>query len=291
MQSNEQDQVAMTHFTSQAAAAQTLDGWRHEILKQPSSSEKFGPKELSLRLYSRYGMNDPTELVHNPREVTGGIGSQREDGSRRSRLVFPDTAFIYCGSKEMENEALDRLDSWRAYGADGKGIAITTLWSKKGLGNDGLDILKVKYVFTDQLAENKIRCATLQTEIDNATKANHTEKAKALHKERMDLEVGYKVSDYQAENEIRIVYYAGDQSSVVPPILAFSAESGRLRAYVTRKVKVGIGQTLSGLYVTIGPRVPKYEASHWKMMADWTVRQLGLSGSRLTCQSELTYVG
>ena len=107
----------------------------------------------------------------------------------------------------------------------------------------------------------------------------------------MELEVGYKGADYESENEIRIVYYAGDQSGVVPPILQFSAESGRLRAYVTRKVKVGVGQTLSGLYVTIGPRVPEYEASHWKMMADWTVRQLGLSGSRWACQSELPYVG
>ena len=191
----------------------------------------------------------------------------------------------------MENEALDRLDSWRAYGADGKGIAITTLWSKKGLGNDGLDILDVKYASTEELAENKNRCAMLQTEIDSATKANHTEKAEALHKERMVLEVGHKVSDYKAENEIRIVYYAGDQSSVVPLNLTFSADSGRLRAYITRKVKVGEGQTLTGLYITIGPRVPNYEASHWRMMADWTVRQIGLSSSRLTCQSKLTYVG
>ena len=107
----------------------------------------------------------------------------------------------------------------------------------------------------------------------------------------MELELGYKGADYKSENEIRIVCYAGDQSGVVPPILKFSAESGRLRAYVTRKVKVGVGQTLSGLYVTIGPRVPEYEASHWKMMVDWTVRQLGLSGSRWACQSELPYVG
>ena len=280
----------MTHFTSQAAAAGILDGWRHEILKQDSAS-KFGPKELSLRLYSRYGMNDPTEYLHDPRKTDGGIGRQREDGSSPSRLVFPDTAFIYCGSREIKNEALDRLDSWRAYGADGKGIAITTIWSKKGLAEDCLDILQVKYVSTAQLAKHKSQYEKLQTEIDNAIKDKHTDKAKELHKKRMDLEVGYKVSDYKSEKEIRIVYYAGDQSSVVPPILTFSAESDRLCAYVTRKVKVGVEQTLSGLYVTIGPRVPEYEASHWKMMADWTVRQLGLSGSQRTCQSELTYVG
>ena len=107
----------------------------------------------------------------------------------------------------------------------------------------------------------------------------------------MKLEVGYKAYDYKSENEIRIVYYAGDKSNVVPKILNFSVESGRLRAYITRKVKVGVGQTLSGLYVTIGPRVPEYEASHWKMMADWTIRQLGLSGYPETRQSELAYVG
>ena len=119
MASKEPDPVAMTHFTSQTAAAAILDGWRHEILEQDSAS-KFGPKELSLRLYSRYGMNDPTEYLHEPRKAG--------DGSGRSRLVFPDTAFIYCGAKEIDDEALDRLDLWRAYGADGHGIAITTIW-------------------------------------------------------------------------------------------------------------------------------------------------------------------
>ena len=149
----------------------------------------------------------------------------------------------------------------------------------------------VKYITAAQLAEQKIQHEKLQMEIDKATLDNHIDRARELYKERMDLEVGYKVSDYESEDEIRIIYYAGDQSSVVPRILKFSAESGRLRTYITRKVKIGVGRTLSGLYVTIGPRVPEYEASHWKMMADWTVRQLGLSGSRLTCQSKLTYIG
>ena len=94
----------MTHFTSQEAAAQILDGWRHEMLKQTSASEKFGPQELSLRLYSRYGMNDPTEYLHAPPKAGGGIGSQREDGLSHSRLVFPDTAFIYCGSMELRTK-------------------------------------------------------------------------------------------------------------------------------------------------------------------------------------------
>ena len=282
MASKEPDPVAMTHFTSQTAAAAILDGWRHEILEQDSAS-KFGPKELSLRLYSRYGMNDPTEYLHEPRKAG--------DGSGRSRLVFPDTAFIYCGAKEIDDEALDRLDLWRAYGADGHGIAITTIWSRKGLADDGFDILKVKYVTTDRFEKLKDQYEELQTEIEKAIAAKEDDKARKLHIKRMELEVGYKGADYKSEDELRIVYYAGDKSGVVPPILTFSAESGRLRAYVTRKVKVGVGQTLSGLYVTIGPRVPEYEASHWKMMADWTVRQLGLSGSRWACQSELTYVG
>ena len=281
----------MTHFTSQEAAAQILDGWRHEMLKQTSASEKFGPQELSLRLYSRYGMNDPTEYLHDPRKAGGGIGSQREDGLSHSRLVFPDTAFIYCGSREIKNEALDRLDLWRAYGADGKGIAITTIWSKKGLADDGFEILNVKYKTTAQLDKLKNQYEKLQTEINKAIEEKNKDKAEELHKKRMAREVGYKGSDYKSEDELRIVFYAGDKSGEVPPILHFSAESGRLRAYVTRKVKVGVGKTLSGLYVTIGPRIPEYEVSHWNMMADWTVRQLGLSGSLRTCQSKLTYVG
>ena len=168
MQPNGLDRVAMTHFTTQGTAARILDGWRHEVLRQTSASEDFGPKELSLRLYSRYGMNDPTEYLHDPRTAGGGIGSQREDGSSRTRLVFPDTAFIYCGAREIDDEALDRLDLWRAYGANGHGIAITTIWSKKGLADDGFDILNVKYVTVDQLDGLKNQYAELQTEIDKA---------------------------------------------------------------------------------------------------------------------------
>ena len=107
----------------------------------------------------------------------------------------------------------------------------------------------------------------------------------------MRLEVGCKSLDYESEQEVRIVYYAGDQSNVVPEILNFSAASGRLRAHVVRKVKIGKGQTLQGLYVTLGPRIPEYEASHWRLMADWTIRQLGLSSGRDTCQSKLKYIG
>ena len=290
MSSRDSDQVAMTHFTSQTTAAAILDGWRHEILEQASVSS-FGPKELSLRLYSRYGMNDPTEYLHDPRTASGGIGSGPGSGSSPTRLVFPDTAFIYCGAKEIEDESLDRLDLWRSYGANGHGIAITTTWNRKGLAEDGFDILEVKYVDDAELIKNRKRYVRLQREIEKAIAAKNDDKAAKLHKKRMRLEVGYKGADYESEDELRIVYYAGDKSGAVPPILNFSAESGRLRAYVTRKVKVGVGQTLSGVYVTIGPRVPEYEASHWKMMADWTMRQLGLSGGRLACQSQLTYVG
>ena len=193
--------------------------------------------------------------------------------------------------KRIRDEALDRLDLWRAYGANGHGIAITTTWSKKGLADDGFDVLEVKYVDDAELAKHRRRYVRLQRQIEKAIAAKEGDKAARFHKKRMNLEVGFKGTDYESEGELRIVYYAGDKSGDVSQILNFSAEGGRLRAYVTRKVKVGVGQTLSGLYVTIGPRVPEYEASHWKMMADWTVRQLGLSGGRLARQSELTYVG
>ena len=294
MGSHENDKIAITHFTSQYAAAQILNGWRHEILQQTLSPAKdFGPNELSLRLSSRYGMNDPTEQLHNPRTAAGSIGNQAEHRPRRTRLIFPDTAFIYCGSKAVKNEELNRLDLWRAYGANGQGIAITTVWSKKGLNADGYDILNVKYITTAKLASLKKQYENLQEKIDKAIADKLTDKARDLHKERMELEVGYKNSDYKSEDEIRIVYYAGDKSSSshIASTLNFTAEGDRLRAYITRKVSVGAGRTLSGLHITIGPRVPEYEASHWKLMADWTVRQLGLSDSRSTQQSKLTYVG
>ena len=123
-------------------------------------------------------MNDPTEHVHDPRKAGGAIGRQREDGSTPSRLVFPDTAFIYCGSRETENEDLDRLDLWRAYGANGEGIAITTIWSKKDLAEDGLGVLKVEYVSAAQLSEHKLQSEKLQMEIDKATRYNHISRAK-----------------------------------------------------------------------------------------------------------------
>ena len=259
---------------------------------QSKDTEEFGTKELTLRLYSRYGMNDPTEHQHEPREIFGGTGLGHEaEGVTRSRLVFPDTAFIYCGSSAVRDESLDRLDLWRAYGVNGHGIAITTIWNIAGLAEDGLDFLKVEYVENAKLKELKDQSADLQSEIDKAIEERNLGHANELRRERMKLEVGYKGFDYKSEDEIRIVYYAGDKSSVVPPILHFTAETGRLQAYITRKIKVGTRRTLSGLYITIGPQVSHYEASHWKMMADWTIRQLGLSGIRSTRQSELIYIG
>ena len=291
MQREEPDRIALTHFTSQSVAAQILDGWRREVLEQPGATEDVGPNEVSLRLYSRYGMNDPTEYIHTPREVDSRRVDNRENGTRRTRLVFPDTAFVFCGSREAKSEDLDRLDLWRAYGSNGNGIAITTIWSRTGLTNDKLDIVPVKYVPNHRFAELKEENEKIQMDIDRAIEARNTAKAKELHQRRMVLEVGYKGSDYKSEDEVRIVYYAGDKSNEVPRSLVFTAESGRLRAYVEHKVKIGVGQTLAGLYVTIGPRVPEHEASHWQSMADWTIRQLGLSGTRSTSQSRLTYVG
>ena len=221
----------------------------------------------------------------------GRVDEATDFGTGSSRLVFPDSAFIFCGSEEIEDETLDRLNLWRAYGENGYGIAITTVWSRERLAKDGLAILPVKYVSTAEFEDLKNQNIELQKEIDDATNAREFEKAEKLRVERMNLEVGYKGSDYASEEELRIVYYAGDQSGVVPQILNYTADSGRLRTYITRKVKIGLGQTLTGLYITVGPRVPEYEASHWKKMADWTIRQIGLSSLAETRQSELPYVG
>ena len=126
---------------------QILDGWRREILNQTGSKDDFGPNEVSIRLSSRYGLNDPTEHLHAPRKIRGRPVTKKSHG----RLVFPDTAFVYCGAKAAENEVFDRLDLWRAYGADGNGIAITTAWSKAGLVESGLDVIEVEYVNDSEL--------------------------------------------------------------------------------------------------------------------------------------------
>ena len=265
-----------------------LDHGDHEDLPERHARSTV----VVIAVRPRYGLNDPLEHPHGDRKIESNRAGADEE-SMKSRLVFPDRAFIFCGSSEADDETLNRLDLWRAYGANGNGIAITTEWRKDGLKADGLVIVPVEYGSDDYLKNVEKRIVAIEAEIDaELDKPNINEnRVNELLEERMELEVKHKHEDYRSESEVRIAYYAGDQSIEVPPVLSVTADSGRLRTYVERMVKIGEDQALVGLYLTIGPRVSEIEASHWQLMADWTTRQLGLSGKTQTAQSKLNYLG
>ena len=109
--------TGITHFTSQAAAAAILDGWCMDLTR--SNSPKNGSREIQVRLYSRWGTNDPRE----PRTAESGtdltLRKHPKSGPAQSRMTFPDEVFMCCGSTPQrgdEGETTDRLEMWRAYG-------------------------------------------------------------------------------------------------------------------------------------------------------------------------------
>ena len=98
--------------------------------------------------------------------------------------------------------------------------------------------------------------------------------------------------DYETEQEVRLVCFLGDESGAVRrpgrKEIHFDSASGRLRTYIKRPVRLGV--TLTGLDITLGPRIPEGDAQHWKAMGRWMLAQMGLSGPEVR-QSTLKYIG
>ena len=51
-----------------------------------------------------------------------------------------------------------------------------------------------------------------------------------------------------------------------------------------------LGTTLTGLDITLGPRMTPTDVMHWKKVGEWTLAKMGISGGRVE-QSQLKYLG
>lgn len=281
----------ITHFTSQAAAASIIDGW---LRGQPSGREDHlgGSSEVRLRLYSRSGMNDPAEqaVAEYGSDVTA---SKRVSKSgEKQRNTVPDDTFLMCGTVPQtgdKGEAVNRLDMWRAYGDDGKGVAITTWWDTAWLQRvDGLEIIQVKY--TANIDDIKLEAESLlQIQADQDKSRSEREK---IRKRRMRLEIEHKHTDYESEREVRLACFLGDESGAVLGArgkeIRLDATNGRLRTFIERPIQVGT--SLKKVDITLGPRLTESETRHWQRMAQWALARMSLSGGTVQ-RSELQYIG
>ena len=278
--------TGITHFTSQMAAAAILNGWRKD-LHVPGK----GPQEVRLRLYSRWGTNDPHE------QRMAAYGMDRTDqkhpqgATPQSRHAFPDDVFMLCGSKPQggeKGEATDRLEMWRAYGDDGRGVAFTLWWNVERLREENLEIMEVKYISDMNEITRKAK-RLYRNQIDRRRKPH---KRDEIRMQRMRLEAGHKHLDYKAENEVRLVRFLGDKTGETrgsgPDEMHLDAASGRLRTYIERPVR--LGTTLTKLDITLGPRMMPGDVQHWENVGQWMLARMGLSGGRVQ-QSELAYIG
>ena len=284
----------ITHFTSQFTAVAMLDGWRRDLIQgDMKGGEALGPAEVKIRLYGRSGMNDPREQRIS--EFGTDITSEKHPkGSEpQSRKTFPDDVFMLCGSKPQigeTGEATNRLEMWRAYGDDGRGIALTTWWNTQQLKNEGLEIVEVEYASGSDLESIDQRIKSLlDSQRDESRDRNKREK---LRMDRMKLGVGYKPCDYKSEEEVRLVCFLGDESGAVRKAgrkeIHLEVTKGRLRTYIERPVR--LGRTLTGLDITFGPRMDPNEVRHWEKVVWWMLAQMGLSGGRVE-KSKLKYIG
>ena len=284
--------TGITHFTSQVAAAAILDGWRRDLIQSDMVGGKsLGPAEVKVRLYSRSGMNDPREqqIAEFGTDITNK--KHPKGPGTRLRSAFPDDVFMWCGSKPQTGkmgETTNRLEMWRAYGDDGRGVALTAWWNVNQLKREGLEILEVEYASDlDSVTEEIKRLLDLQRDEQKSRSEREN-----IRMKRMRLEACHKHCDYKSEKEVRLVCFLGDESGAVRKAglkeIHLEATSGRLRTYIERPVR--LGTTLTGLDITLGPRMTPNDKKHWEKVGQWMLAQMGLSGGSVQ-PSELQYIG
>ena len=284
--------TGITHFTSQVAAAAILDGWRRDVIQSDmAGGRSLGPVEVKVRLYSRSGTNDPREqqIAEFGTDITNK--KHPKGPGARFRSAFPDEVFMWCGSKPQTGkmgEMANRLEMWRAYGDDGRGVALTTWWDENQLKREGLEILEVEYAPDLKSVTEEIKRLI---ELQGDDKKSRSEREN-IRVKRMKLGACHKHCDYKSEEEVRLVCFLGDESGAVrkPGLkeIHLDATSGRLRTYIERPVR--LGTTLTGLDITLGPRMTPNDKKHWERVAQWMLAQMGLSGGSVQA-SKLEYIG
>ena len=135
-------------------------------------------------------------------------------------------------------------------------------WNNEQLPNEGLEIIEVDYVTALNLKEYQEKINKLYEEQKDEGKTRL--ECENIRQERMKLAAGYKLEDYGAEQEVRLVCFLGDESGAIRKPgkneLHMEAAGGRLRTYIERPVK--LAETLKGLDITLGPRVPENDVQH-----------------------------
>ena len=284
--------TGLTHFTSQRSAAAILDGWRNDLIGGDRSEVgSKGSPEIKIRMYSRPGTNDPHEQVMA--EYGTDITEKKHSigASPQFRNTIPDEVFMWCGSKPRtgeKDETTNRLEMWRAYGDDGQGVALTTWWNDAQLKTEGLEIISIKYMSNLEKIKSDMK-KLLSEQRDQEKNRNEREEIRI---KRMRLGACHKHDDYQGEQEVRLVCFLGDESGAMrrpgPKEIHFEAPNGRLRTYIERPVR--LGTTLTGLDITLGPRMLSNDVRHWERLGQWMLAQMGLSGGKVQ-RSQLEYIG
>ena len=217
------------------------------------------------------------------------VKANRSDTQRRNTV--PDDSFLMCGAIPQigaKGEAVNRLDMWRAYGDDGKGVAITTWWDSERIKFEGLEIIKVDY----DSDLDKIKRRVKKMLKDQADPRKSQSERDRIRKQRLRLEIGHKHKDYKSENEVRLVYFLGDESGALLQSkgkeIHVDATNGRLRTFVERPFRVG--ESLKQIDITLGPRQTENEVRHWQRVSQWVLARMRLSGGDVR-QSELQYIG
>ena len=236
-------------------------------------------------------MNDPSEQRMAEYGADTTQQKHRKGAEPTFRSTFPDDVFMWCGSRPQpgeKGEATDRLEMWRAYGDNGRGVALTTWWDIERLKTENLEILEVEYVPDLDPTKRKIK----RLLGDHKDKSKSRAKRDQIRIKRMRIGACRKHSDYESEQEVRLVRFLGDESGTVhgsgPDEIHFEATSGRLRTYIERPVS--LGTTLTKLDITLGPRMIDSDARHWEGVGQWMLAQMGISGGKVQ-RSQLKYIG
>ena len=277
------DRVGLTHFTTQRAAASILDGWRRS-LRVPDGGEvpPGRPEGTYSVVQSIRGLTTPMRRTACPRnrrwDPRSDVIPSHRASSNSDRLVFPNDAFMHCGIKcSHDGESLgpefqtNYLYHWRAYGDDGKGVALITLWDRNGLKSDGLEFVTVEYLQESRLKER-------QADLEQQSRVEWLHGLSRI-----------KISDYETENEVRLVRVLADESGSFGPHVNYDASSGRLRTYV--EWPVTLGTTFVGFGLVLGPCIAERDVHHWTRVALWLQRQMEFSSFRnAVTRSRLAYI-
>ena len=109
---------------------------------------------------------------------------------------------MWCGSKPQagtEGEAADRLEMWRAYGDDGKGVALTLWWDNDEVRKEGLEIIEVDYLSKDEFETTSKKIKDLYEE--QRDEDRDREEREEIRRKRMRLGALHKLKDYEGEQE------------------------------------------------------------------------------------------